>query len=105
MLVADPYVEHLIENSWKSKRKVRTLDDLLSIPLDKTTKPVVCIPDYYVDNIPVNTFKDDKLYVAWTLYNARSKHGNPEVWAPTLNTFKQKLRWKLYTTLVKLGLI
>lgn len=48
---------------------------------------------------------DDKLQKAWILANAYSKKGDPKAWAPTLNTFGQRFRWGLYTSLVKWGIL
>ncbi len=87
----------------KSHQKIRTIDDLLNIPLEPTIKPVKCVIDPY--EIPFTGLKDDKAQKAWILYNAYAPKGDSTTYSPTLDTFGKKLRWKLYTTLVKLRII
>ena len=71
MIVNDMATEHLIENTWKTKRRVHTVEDLFNIPLIESVKPVKCIIDPINPyNSNAGEFKLDKVYKSWILYNA-----------------------------------
>lgn len=94
---------YLIENIWKSQRRIHTVQDLFNIPLEPSVKPVRAVVDSFIPGS--GEMGNDKLIKSWILYNAHLPNGNPNIWAPTLDTFGKKLRWKFYTTLTKWGLI
>ncbi len=93
----------ILEQAYRSNVKVHTLKDLWSIQLDPTNRPINCVLDTYE---PGNgTIGEDKWEKAYILLHALSKNGDPTVWAPTLDTFAKRLRWGIYTRLLKWGVI
>lgn len=89
-----------VEQLFRQRHKVRTIEDLWSIPIDVSeSKPIRLINDPYQ---PTWTVEQMDWTKTWTIYSyLRAQHVNASVWIPDFKTWLDRFRFKLHLKLIQ----